>query len=32
MSRETAPSELPENNGRLEWIRMIDLFRVKEAL
>ena len=30
--RETAPSELPENNGRPEWTRTIDLFRVKEAL
>ncbi len=27
--RETAPSELPENNGRPEWTRTIDLFRVK---
>ena len=30
--RETAPSEPPENNGRPEWTRTIDLFRVKEAL
>ena len=29
---ETAPSERPENNGRPEWTRTIDLFRVKEAL
>ena len=30
--RETAPSELPENNGRPEWTRTIDLFRVKVRL
>jgi hypothetical protein len=32
MRGESAPSELPENNGRPEWTRTIDLFRVKEAL
>jgi hypothetical protein len=30
--RETAPSDLPENNGRPEWTRTIDLLRVREAL
>ena len=30
--REEIPAELIERNGRPEWIRTIDLFRVKEAL
>ena len=29
---ETVPAELIEKNGRPEWTRTIDLFRVKEAL
>jgi hypothetical protein len=29
---ERVPAELIERNGRPEWTRTIDLFRVKEAL